>query len=59
MICLPLETVHLKSGGGGGGGGRTIWGQGHKISNIVSGGFKIYNTRFGGLQIFLHKIVGI
>ena len=41
-------------------GGWTIWREGHKISNIVfGGGFKIYNTRFGGLQIFLHKIVGI
>ena len=40
----------------GGGGGRF---EGRVISNIVLGGFKIYNTCFGGLQIFLHKIVRI
>ena len=51
---MILGTVHLKSGRGA-----DDLGEGHKISNIVFGGFKIYNTRFWGLQIFSHKIVRI
>ena len=50
-----LGTVHLKSGRGSGRFGRRVI----KFLTSFLGGFKIYNTRFGGLQIFLHKIVRI
>ena len=40
-------------------GGRTILGRVIKFLTSFLGFLKIYDTRFGGLQIFLHKIVRI
>ena len=54
-VKYVLRTVHLKSGRRDGRfGGRVT-----KFLTSFLGGFKIYNTSFGGLQIFLHKIVRI
>ena len=47
-------SFEIREGGGERFGGRVI-----KFLTSFLGGFKIYNTRFGGLQIFLHKIIRI